>query len=245
LPIAAIEIRHAKECAPDRGHGRPARRHDALDRAAARAEAVEPEQPWRGLYLGGGGVYSTVSVEVFDCDDDCHWWGDYSAYDNGDGGYGWSVHAGLRLHKYFALEANSIDTDDIRWDQDLIHMPEFNDHYNNRVDFSAQVTEVSALAILPVLEIWEIYLRLGAGYWDGQSQQRLDQSFGTDVVTRNVEYSGTGFLFGVGGGVTLGKAFHLRLDLQSVDIDEDVLNARDDSSIESLLLEVQFRFGAH
>ena len=93
--------------------------------------------------------------------------------------------------------------------------------------------------------VHEVYLRLGAGFWDGQSRQRLDQSFGTDVVTRSVDESGTGFLFGVGGGVTLGKAFHLRLDLQSVGIDEDVLNAREDSSIDSILLELQFRFGAH
>jgi len=210
----------------------------------ARAEDGDPAQPWRGFYLGGGGIYSTVSVEVYDCDYDCYWWGDYSAYDEGDGGYGWSVHAGMRLHKFVALEVNYLDTGDIRWDQDLVYMPEFNDYYNNRVDFSAEVTEVSALGILPFFEIWEIYLRLGAGFWDAQSQQRLDQSFGTDVVTRNVDDSGTGFLFGVGGGVTLGKAFHLRLDFQSVGIDEDVLNARDDSSIESLLLEVQFRFGA-
>jgi hypothetical protein len=213
--------------------------------AAAYAQTEEPPQPWRGLYLGGGGTYSTVSLEVYDCDDYyCDWWGDYSAYDQGDGDYGWSAHAGLRVHDYVALELNYLETGDIRWEQDLVYMPEFNDYYNNRVDFSAEVTEVSVLGILPFFEVWEIYLRLGAGFWDGESRQRLDQSFGSDVVTRSVDESGTGFLFGVGGGVTLGKAFHLRLDFQSVEIDEDVLNARDDSSIESLLLELQFRFGA-
>lgn len=211
----------------------------------AQAQTEEPAKPWRGFYVGGGGIYSTVSVEVQSCDDYCDWWGDYSAYDQGDGDYGWAAHAGLRAHEYFALEVNYLDTGDIRWDQNLVYMPEFNDFYNNRVDFSATVTEVSVLGILPFYEIWEIYLRLGAGFWDGQSRQRLDQSFGTDVVTRSVDESGTGFLFGVGGGVTLGKAFHLRLDLQSVGIDEDVLNAREDSSIDSILLELQFRFGAH
>ena len=54
-----------------------------------------------------------------------------------------------------------------------------------------------------------------------ERQQRLDQSFGDDVVTRSVDENGTGLLFGVGAGVTLAKAFHLRLELQSVDIDED------------------------
>jgi hypothetical protein len=32
--------------------------------------------------------------------------------------------------------------------------------------------------------------------------------------------------------------------LQTTTIDEDVLNARNDSSVDSMLLEVQFRFGA-
>jgi hypothetical protein len=215
-----------------------------LATSGARAQATDPQPPWRGLYVGGGGAYSTVSVEVYDCDDDCYWWGDYSAYDQGDGDIGWSVHAGLRVHEFVALEVNYLETGSIRWEQDLVYMPEFNDYYNNRVDFSAQVTEVSALGILPLAEIVELYLRLGVGFWDGQSQQRLDQSFGDEVVTRSVDENGTGLLFGVGAGVTLAKAFHLRLELQSVNIDEDVLNARDDSSIESILFELQFRFGA-
>jgi len=211
----------------------------------ALAQSTDPQPPWRGLYVGGGGAYSNLSVQVYDCDNDCYWWGDYSAYDQGNGDVGWSVHAGLRVHEYVALEVSYLESGSIRWEQDLVYMPEFNDYYNNRVDFSAQVTEVSALGILPLVEVLEIYLRLGVGFWDGQSQQRLDQSFGTDVVTRSVEDDGTGLLFGVGAGVTLAKAFHLRLELQSVDIDEDVLNARDDSSMESILFEAQFRFGAN
>ena len=211
------------------------------------ARAQEAPEDWRGLYVGGGGMYSTVSVEV-DSDDACHgdcdWWGDYSAYDQGDGDYGWSLHLGWRLHRYFALEAGYLETGTIRWDEDLVYMPEFDDFYNNRVDFSAQVAEISALGILPFLNAWEIYLRLGAGLWDGTSQQRLDESFGPAVVTRRIDDSGTGFLGGVGIGVTLARALHLRFEVQSVTIDEDVLSARNDSSIESLLFEMQYRFGA-
>ena len=80
---------------------------------------------------------------------------------------------------------------------------------------------------------------------DGTSRQRLDQSFGNEVVTRSVDDSGTGFLAGVGVGVTLGEAWHVRLDLQTVTIDEDVLNSDDDASIDSFLLELQYRIGAH
>jgi hypothetical protein len=208
------------------------------------AEAQGFEAPWRGIYVGGGGNFSDVSVEIGNgCFDyDC-WWGDYAYYEDGDGDYGYNLHAGWRVHDYVAVELGYVDTGDIRWEEDLVYFSEFNDYYNNRVDFSAQVIQLSALGILP-LDRFELYLRLGAGFWDGESVQRLDQSFGADVVNRSVSDSGTGFVGGVGLGVTIARNVHVRFELQSTTIDEDVLNARNDSSVDSMLLEVQYRFGA-
>jgi opacity protein-like surface antigen len=211
------------------------------------AHAQQAEPAWTGFYLGGGGNYSTVSVKVggSDCGYDCYyWWGDYPEYDEGDGDYGYTMHAGWRIHPYVALEANYLETGNIRWDEDLVYMPEFNDFYNNRVDFTAKVTELSVLGLLPFAGRWEVYLRLGAGFWDGESAQYLDQSFGNDVVTRQVSDDGTGFLGGIGLGVTLAKSLHLRLEFQTLTIDKDVLNARDDTSLDSVLFEMQYRFGA-
>src|SRR5512143_365543 len=56
---------------------------------------------WRGFYVGGGGTYSNVSVQVGhgDCHDGCYW-GDYYNYDQGDGDYGYSLHAGWRMHRF-------------------------------------------------------------------------------------------------------------------------------------------------
>jgi len=213
---------------------------------AVGAHAQAAGDGWRGLYVGGGGTYSNVSVEVDSgCYDyyDC-WWGDYDAYDDGDGDYGYSVHVGLRVHEYVALEASYLDTGSIRWDENLVYFPEFDDYYNNRVDFSAEVTGVSVLGILPFSDRFELYLRLGAGFWEGESEQRLDQSFGPDVQARRVTDSGTGLLGGVGFGVTFADALHVRFEVQSTTIDEEVLNARDDSSVDAMLLEVQYRFGA-
>ena len=176
---------------------------------------------WRGLYLGGGGAYSTVSVEVDggnDCYYDCDWWGDYPDYDEGDGDYGYSVHFGWRAHTFLAVEAAYLETGTIRWDENLVYMPEFDGFYNNRVDFSAQVAELSLLGILPMAN-WEIYLKLGVGLWDGESDQRLDDSFGPDVVTRSVSESGTDFMAGAGIGVTLAESWHVRLEFQTLTID--------------------------
>jgi Outer membrane protein beta-barrel domain len=226
------------------GIGRAAACLAAASLIAGAAQAQGLQAPWRGIYVGGGGNFSDVSVEVGRAcyDRDC-WWGDYAYYEDGDGDYGYNLHAGWRVHDYVALELGYVDTGDIRWEEDLVYFPEFNDYYNNRVDFSAQITQVSVLGILPFGR-FEVYLKLGAGFWDGESVQRLDQSFGNDLVTRQVSDSGTGFLGGVGVGVTFAKALHVRFELQSTTIDEDVLNARNDSSVDAMLLEVQYRFGA-
>jgi len=137
-----------------------------------------------------------------------------------------------------------LDPGSILWDKNLIYLPEFNDYYNNRVDFQAKATEVSVLGILPLAPL-EIYLRVGAGFRDGQSTQRLHQSFGDKVITRDIHGNGTGLLLGVGVGVTVAKGLHVRLDLQSVGIDAAVPNARHDPSLDSAQVGVQYRLGAH
>jgi len=161
------------------------------------------------------------------------------------GAFGYSVRAGLRVDRFVALEAGYLDLGSIGWNNDLVYLPQFHDYYNSRVDFKAKVTEVSVLGILPFANAWEVYLSLGAGFWDGQSTQHLDQSFGDAVITRRVNESGTSLPLGLGGGVTVAKGLHVRLDLQTMGIDKAMLNAQDDTSLNSLLLEVQYRFGPH
>ena len=183
-------------------------------------------------------------VSQGDCYDSCYW-GDYYDYDEGDGDFGYTLHAGWRFHQYGALEVSYLDAGPIGWDQDLVYMPEFNDYYNNRIEYSAKVTEVTVLGILPFGEMFEVYAKLGAAFSEGESVQRLDQSFGDQVVTRSVSDSGTDIVWGLGAGVTVAKVFHVRLGFESVGIDEDVLNTRNDTTLDSFLLEGQFRFGGY
>ena len=84
--------------------------------------------------------------------------------------------------------------------------------------------------LLPFGVMFEVYAKLGAAFSEGESVQRLDQSFGDQVVTRSVSDSGTDIVWGLGAGVTVAKVFHVRLGFESVGIDEDVLNTRSDTS---------------
>jgi opacity protein-like surface antigen len=212
--------------------------------AAPASNPVGAPEGWRGFYLGAGGAYSNVSVLVGqgDCYDGCYW-GDYYDYDEGDGDFGYTLHAGWRFHRYGALEVSYLDAGPIGWDQDLVYMPEFNDYYNNRIEYSAKVMEVTVLGVLPFGEIFEVYAKLGAAFSEGESAQRLDQSFGDQVVTRSD--NGTDVAWGLGVGVTFAKVFHVRLGFESVGIDEDVLNTRSDTTLDSFYLEGQFRFGGY
>jgi hypothetical protein len=213
----------------------------------AGAHAQGSAASWQGFYVGGGGSYSNVSVEVNEgCFDyDCYWWGDYYDYDEGDGAYSYAVHAGYRFNQFVAAEANYFDTGTIRWEENLVYIPECQDYCNNHVEFTAQVAQLSVLGILPFAQRWEGYLRLGTSFWNGESRQRLDDPFSPAViVAREVDDSGVGILFGLGIGVRLAQAWHARLDFQFFTIDEDVLNASDDTTLDSVLLELQYRFGA-
>lgn len=205
---------------------------------------AQSQDTWRGVYIGGGGTYSTVSVEVGGgkCYDDCYWWGDYDYYEEGDGDFSYALHAGWRINPFVALELGYVDTATIRWDEYFVYMPEFQDFYDNEVEFSAQVPELSVLGILPFADIWEIYARLGVGFWDGTSKQRLSNPY--EVINRSVDDSGADFLFGLGAGVTVAEGLHLRLDFQTLTIDGDVLNTHDDASLDTILFELQYRFGS-
>ena len=103
-----------------------------------------------------------------DCYDGCYW-GDYFDYDEGDGDFGYTLHAGWRFHQYGALEVSYLDAGPIGWDKDLVYMPEFNDYYNNRIEYSARVTEVTVLGILPFGEMFEVYAKLGAAFSEGRA----------------------------------------------------------------------------
>jgi hypothetical protein len=210
---------------------------------APAAAGQETPAPWHGFYIGGGGTYSNVSVEVGGgCYDCYYWWGDYPDYDEGDGDYSYSAHVGYRFNPWIAAELTYIDGGTIGWDEDFVYMPELGDYYRNEVDFSAKVPAVSVLGILPFAQRWEVYARGGLAAWDATSDQKLTNLSTGDVIYRETDDDGLNFLFGIGVGVTFLDSLHTRLEYQAVWIDGDALNVDSDTTLDTLLLELQFRF---
>lgn len=207
------------------------------------AQGTPPE--WRGLYAGGGGAYTTVSVEVGGgCGRNCDDWYYYPAYDEGDGDYGFVGHVGYRFNRFVAAELSYLDAGTIAWKENHVYLPDLGGYFGNYVEFDSTMPAASALLILPFFDRWETYLRLGAGYWEGTSHQVLFNEYTGEVLQRDVEDSGLGWMIGIGLGVSFAQAWHVRLDLQTASVDGDMFNTLKDTGLDSMLLELQYRFGA-
>ena len=198
--------------------------------------------PPLGIYFGGGVGWSNVTVE--DDDDCCYYYDDYGYdYDEGDEDTGFSAHVGYRFLPYFAAEIGYVDAGTPQWDARYVYVPDLDDVFDTSVDLEIQAAQLSGLGILPFGRIWEVYARAGVAYWWADADQRLVRTFDGALFERAIDDEGATFLFGIGIGVSPTPAWHMRLEFQSFAIEEDLLAVNDDSTLDSILIEAQFRTG--
>ena len=191
----------------------------------------------RGFYGGVG--FGDAEPTSWDND---YW---YSDVDSGDGDTSLSVFAGYRFNRYLAAEVGWFDAGTMGWDQSLVYVPDLLDVYNTDVALEVTAVNATVLGILPFARVWEAYIRGGAAFYNADADQRLTPSFGGATVERSVDDSGADLLIGIGIGVTLFQRAHVRLEFQSFFIDEDLIAVEDDTaSVDTLLLDVQYRFGS-
>jgi opacity protein-like surface antigen len=199
-------------------------------------------EPPLGFYLGGGVSSSNVSVEDNDdyYGDCCYYYGPYD-YDEGEEDTGFSVHAGYRFLPYFAAELAYQDAGQPQWDERNLYVRDLDDVFDSLVDLDIQSTQLSALAILPFASVWEAYVRLGVAYWTADADQWLIGGAEGDIYERTVDDEGTTFVFGIGLGASPIPNWHIRLEYQSYSIEEDLLLVNDDATLDSFVLELQYR----
>jgi hypothetical protein len=193
----------------------------------------------KGWYAGGGvGI-----ANVYSYSDTCYGcWGDS---DYGDSDFAYTFTGGYRFIPYFGIEASYLDSGTPEWDQDFVYVGDLNDTFNVDAKIDLTSYQVSVLGILPFAKIWEVYLRGGVAFWDGDSEQILTSVSDNEVTKLNVDESGADFLLGVGGGVTLGKRWHIRLDYVYFGIDDNLLALGnwDDAYSDIATLQVHYRIG--
>lgn len=196
-----------------------------------------------GFYFGGGIGWANVAVSKWsdynhDC---CNGYDDYY-YQEGDADSAFSAHAGYRVMPYLAVEVGFLDSGSPQWNENFVYIGELADVYNVFVDFTKlQATEVSVLGILPFLNVWEAYLRIGAAFWSADTDQTAINSFTGAPLTRSINSDDTGWLLGFGIGASPMPHWHFRFELQTYSIDEDLLGGFGDANADAILLEAQYR----
>ena len=210
--------------------------------AASFAESIWDPKIWdtKGFYAGAGLGYS--NVRAIDSDDD--WFSDTSY---GDADFAYNFTAGYRIMRYLAAEVSYVDSGKPEYDDNLVELREFdNAIYDTDATIDIDATLVTLLGVLPVLDgDVELFVKAGASFWDAESDQLLVSRDGGENIRRTVDRDGTDFVFGIGGAVNLAKNWHLRLELISYQIDDELLalGKDDDASIETMTFQVHYRFG--
>ena len=195
-----------------------------------------------GFYGGAGVGLSNVSVEVDDGGLYGYGYG-YYAYDEGEDGTALTFHFGYRLTRFIATEFGYFDSTP-EWQDSFVYIPELGDYYDVFVDSDVQAAQLSVMGVFPFARIWEGYVRGGIAFWQGDADQMLIRSSGGQVLMRSVEDSSTDFLFGAGIGANPKPGWRVRIEFQSFGIDRDLIAANDTTTINSMLLEMDFQPGA-
>ena len=203
------------------------------------AQVGSNQDPIKGFYLGGGIGLSTLYSQ------EDEWWDADS--ETGDPGFTYALTGGYRFSRYFGVEVSYFDGSDLDWDDGFIDIPTLpGNAYSIDADVDLSSYQVSGLAILPFANTAEVYVRAGLSFWDADSELTFTPAGIGPVTTSQNSDDGVGFVIGVGGGVSVTKNLHLRLDYSMYELDEDVLGLGStdyDAYASSLTFQALYRFG--
>ncbi len=192
----------------------------------------------QGFYAGGGLGYS--NVRAIDSDD---WFSD-SSY--GDADFAYNITGGYRIMRYLAVEASYVDYGKPEYDDNLVELRGLDDIYDVDAEIDIDSYNVSVMGILPLADnAVEFFVKAGAAFWDAESDQFLESRTGGANIRRKIDKDGTDFLFGFGAALNFANNWHVRIEVSTHEIDDELmaLGKDDDASIESGTLQVHYRFG--
>jgi opacity protein-like surface antigen len=193
----------------------------------------------RGWYLGGGYALSNVFWTEADSS--------FGSSVRGSNDSGFIINGGYRLNRFLAVELGYLDGGEPTFRGEILNDTDgFNVIDINAVQ-KTDAIELSGIVVFPFAKIWEIYMKLGAAYWDATSTQTLTPPSGPPI-DRVIDESGTDFLLGIGAGITPWENVHVRLEVQAFRTDDKLLGLDfetvDDleARFDAYTLEVHWRF---
>ncbi len=128
---------------------------------------------------------------------------------------------GYRFHKNFAVELDYLNYGEIE---------------DNIMGIDIEIDDLYAVAlygvgILPLTEKFELFVKLGGAYWDGEAKASVGG------VSARSDENGTELAYGLGASYAFTEKFAVRAEYEEVDTDSDDL-----SQLGMLTVGGEFRF---
>jgi opacity protein-like surface antigen len=188
-----------------------------------------------GLYVGGG--VGSASVAVESKSDNL-----FPSYVEGEGDTLPELHVGYRFLRHVGAELTYFDTQP-SWDS-LAFGPRQREVYRNTAALDFRTTQVSVIGVLPFGRIWEAYARGGIAFWQADANQTQIRFSDGAVAARSISSSGDGMVIGLGVGASPTPAWHIRVEMQSFEVNPNLVLATRTTTLDSWLLLFDYRFGS-
>ena len=173
--------------------------------------------------------------------------GDAFSYDLGSSAFGYALRGGVRVAKHIGVDFALQHTSELEWTEPFATVSGLPGLYDNHVALDTNDLQISGVGILPFAKIWEGFVRLGLDFQRHSGQQVLTNPFGGTVLTRSVGGDDITYVTGVGVGVTVGRDWHLRLEFQSLGLDESIIGVSDNGDafawVTNFAFGIERRFG--
>jgi outer membrane protein with beta-barrel domain len=173
--------------------------------------------------------------------------GDAFSYDLGSSAFGYALRGGLRITKHIGVDFALQHTSDLEWTESSASVSGVPGLYDNHVTFDTNDLQASGVGILPFAKIWEAFVRVGIDFQRHRGQQVATSPLGSPLLARSISGDDITYVTGVGIGVTVEHDWHLRLEFQSLGLDESMIGVGDNGDafawVTNLAFGVERRFG--
>ena len=194
----------------------------------------------RGWYVG----VMRDSTSVYVTYGNCYY---YCDSQSGPSSSGYELRGGLRLNRHLAVDFGLQRNSDLKWTEPFATVPDVpGGPYDSQVVFDASIAQATVAGIVPFGQVFEFSARGGLGFYGLNGEQSLTDVRGGPSLSRSVSSHGTGFLYGIGFGATVGKAWHLSLEYQSASIGKTFLGVASGDNyaeLDTVALGIELRFG--
>ena len=185
-------------------------------------------------YVGAGVSYTGIIAGSFG--------GLSNGNDDTNSDVGMVVTAGYRFGQYTAAEIGYLDAGAPRFSSTRGFLCVEPDLCTVGVEQETTALTIAGVGILPVGQVWHLYAKAGAAFWDAVANQTFASPSGSVSADERADLAGTGLLIGFGAGAALANRVGLRIDYEWFDTDDALLAVDRAAGLQQFALEIHWRF---